>query len=149
MSIEGPLGNIIDILVFYLILDCHHDIWSEVKQDFIIKYDDVQRIPLYQKIKLLDHHDFPFIEDLCSREIRNSIAHQNYSIDKEGNLLIYKKNRISKKISLKEMNKKISNIYKFLHIFTKSFWLLISEEERDAIPLPDNVRKELDSSYQL
>ena len=144
ISIEGPLITLIDILVFYLMFDSHHDIWSEFKQDYIRKYDDVQQIPYYQKIKFLNHHNFSFIEELSSREFRNAIAHQNYSIDKEGNVLIYKKSRISKKISMEEMNIKLKNIYMFLCLFTKSFWLSIPKEERDNLPIPDEVKKELD-----
>jgi len=119
--IEGPLSFYLNVIIYSLILKEHHDLWDEIRQKFITSYDEISTINLSVKIKFLERHGFDFFKEICSRELRNVIAHQNFRIDLEGNVDIFKKGKIIKKIYLKEIYLRIDNIVKIIQIINKAF----------------------------
>jgi len=59
-TIEAALGYFMNNIIYWLIKSKHHDIWDDVKQTFVSKFDDISYIPLSVKLKFLTKHDLGF-----------------------------------------------------------------------------------------
>ena len=85
-TLEGPMSFVMNAVIYTLVRDGHHDIWSEQKQKFISSFDEVFNIPLSTRIKFLNTHGFNFFSEICPRGIRNAVAHQNFTIESDGSI---------------------------------------------------------------
>ena len=107
--IEGIYMLSIDVIIYYLIQDCH-DIWSEERRIFVDEFEDLNRIPLATKLKFLEKHDYSEIVKLCDRKLRNAIAHHEFEIQPDGTVDYYhygKKNETNNY----ELRRRINDIY--------------------------------------
>ena len=62
--VEGPIAFWVNQFIYYLIKNRHHDLWSEVKREYVKRYDDISMIPLSTKIAFLKEHSFDLISQL-------------------------------------------------------------------------------------
>lgn len=107
--IEGIYMLSIDVIIYYLIQDCH-DIWSEERRIFVDEFKDLDRIPLATKLKFLEKHDYSETVKLCDRKLRNAIAHHEFEIQPDGTVDYYhygKKNETNNY----ELRRRINDIY--------------------------------------
>jgi len=107
--IEGIYMLSIDVIIYYLIQDCH-DIWSEERRIFVDEFEDLNRIPLATKLKFLEKHDYSETSKLCDRKLRNAIAHHEFEIQPDGTIDYYhygKKNETNNY----ELRRRINDIY--------------------------------------
>jgi len=107
--IEGIYMLSIDVIIYYLIQDCH-DIWSEERRIFVETFNDLSRIPLATKLKFLEKHDYNETAKLCDRKLRNAIAHHEFEIQPDGTVDYYhygKKNETNNC----ELRRRINDIY--------------------------------------
>jgi len=119
--IEGVISYLVNFIIYGLIRQGHHDIWDEIKQNFVTSYDEISYLPLSVKLKFLENHDFGFVNILAHRELRNAYAHQNYTIDEDGNVLIYKRQKIVDKLSMENLVIIINDIQKLLETVIKIY----------------------------
>jgi len=110
-TLEGPFSYIINVVIFTLIKEGHHDLWSGNTNKFISSFEEIFNIPLSTRLKFLNAHDFTFFSDLCPRTLRNAVAHQNFLIE-EGTVK-YNKNSMS----LSNIVKITDNMIKVAEIF--------------------------------
>lgn len=115
-TIEGPFSFIMNVVIYSLLKEGHHDIWSESEQQFISSFEDIFKIPLYKRLKFLNAHNFSFFSDICPRKIRNAVAHQTFLIESNG---IIKYN--TTEISLSQIEKINDKMIKIAEIFFKVF----------------------------
>lgn len=113
-KIEGELAYWINFIVFYLVRLGHHDLWCPFNQKYARSYTDVSDVSLRIKTRFLEDHGFDFIEDFVNRDIRNAIAHQEYLIRDNGEIEIYRNQRIKKILTIEDMNQISSNISRLL-----------------------------------
>jgi len=107
--IEGIYMLSIDVIIYYLIQDCH-DIWSEERRIFVDEFEDLNRIPLATKLKFLEKHDYSETVKLCDRKLRNAIAHHEFEIQPDGTVDYYhygKKNETNNR----ELRHRINDIW--------------------------------------
>lgn len=50
--------------------------------------EDISKVNLAKKITFLKEHGFDYFEEVCAKDIRNAIAHQNIEIKDDGTLII-------------------------------------------------------------
>jgi hypothetical protein len=121
-EIEGYLNLVMDFVV-YALMKRHHDIWSDVNQSFISSFDEISLIPLSVKLKFLENHGFGFFSELCHRELRNAVTHQNCRLDSKGDVVYGKKNTRLKMEDLAQINNNIS-------LFVAKFFVFIKKKSR-------------------
>jgi hypothetical protein len=102
---EGPLNLLINYITYWLMKVGHHDIWSEWEQKFVSSFDELDKINLSIRLKFLKKHDFGFLSEICSKEIRNAIAHQNFKIEPDGTVRL----KNDRKYTQKELREKIDD----------------------------------------
>jgi hypothetical protein len=108
--VEGPLNLVINEIAYSLMVKGHHDIWSEQKQKFVSSFDELFEIRLFIKLEFLKKHGFGFLSEICSKEIRNAIAHQNFKIEPDGTVRL----KNERKYTQKELREKIDDKLKFI-----------------------------------
>lgn len=91
---EGFYSELIQLISF-LLLENHHDIYDPQKMEFAKRYNDLDKIPFFVKLKFIKKHDLKSVLTYFDRDLRNCIAHMNYSIDDKG-IIIYKKTKLTK-----------------------------------------------------
>ena len=89
--IEGVLSYYIDIVIFTIMSkeQCFV-LKNRGKKREISRLDDLRQIRLMSKLRFLESHGFAFFSDICDRNLRNAIAHQDFKVDREGVVLIKK-----------------------------------------------------------
>jgi hypothetical protein len=97
--VEGIVNYLMNLVIFTLILQEHHDLWFEDRHTFVSSFDDLFRVSMFVRETFLEQHGFGFFRELCNRELRNAIAHQNFKIEKNGDVFILKKRKIVKKLT--------------------------------------------------
>lgn len=123
--IEGSLTIWFNVCIYQLIRTGHHDIWDEIRQRFATTFDDISSIRLAVKLSFLERHGLDFIDQIANRELRNAFAHQNYSIDDQGIVSIYRKQKIVNTYSREDFLEIIKSLTKFLELNTRSIASLI------------------------
>jgi len=113
---EGPLGYYINIYSYGLILEKHHDVWFEEKQEFVSSFEEIERVPLSVKLKFLERHGFKSFSKICPKKVRNAIAHYNFHIEPEGTIDIE-----GQKLTKKESENIIHDITEMLNLLSKNF----------------------------
>ena len=107
--IEGIYMLSIDVIIYYLIQDCH-DIWSEERRIFVDEFEDLNRIPLATKLKFLEKHDYSETAKLCDRKLRNAIAHHEFEIQSDGTVDYYNYGKKSETNNY-ELRRRINDIF--------------------------------------
>lgn len=113
-KIEGELAYWINFIVFYLVRLGHHDLWCPFNQKYVRSYTEVTEVSLRIKTRFLEDHGFDFIEDFAFRDIRNAIAHQEYLIRDNGEIEIYRNQKIKKILTVEDLNQISSNISRLI-----------------------------------
>ena len=103
--IEGFFVYFINFLIYFLILQEHHDIWDPIKQKFVSNFEDIADLNLSQKLKFLKHHKIYDFSEVIRRDLRNCIAHQNYSIQEDGSIQLFKKGKKWEIVTQEELTK--------------------------------------------
>lgn len=152
--VEGPLAFWVNQFIYYLIKTRHHDLWSEIKREYVKSYDDISAIPLSNKIKFLKEHDFDFIDTQIPRDLRNAIAHNTFGINEIGTVVIKKgKKKIDYTFQdLIEIQNNSLELYRVtLEIWSKKFGLSFDElakmfrelSKEDFLVIMERARKRL------
>ena len=98
---EGLFGGIINLAVYSLIINEHHDIWSEFHREFVSSFEDILDLQLDVKMKFLEKHGYGFLCEFCPKDIRNAIAHSSFAVEQDGRVRLLGKRR--KVFSLAEL----------------------------------------------
>jgi len=141
-TIEGSLTFLINIIIYVLIQEHHHDIWDQIHQKFVTSYDDISSISLNVKIKFLEKHGLKFIDKFARRDIRNAFAHQNYTIDDDGKMTIFKKQKKVSELTMENLLEISTNIQKLLDVNTKIYVSYIDISFEEFTELMENVTLE-------
>lgn len=115
-TLEGPFSFVMNAVIYSLISDGHHDIWSRSKGDYVSSFDEIFDISLPRRLKFLNRHDFKFFSDICPRSIRNAIAHQSFEIDLDGVIHMNEK-----EYSLSYIISQNEKMYEIVKIFMERF----------------------------
>ncbi len=116
---EGPISLAINIFIYTLMLRGHHDIWFEEKQKFVSSFDELFSVSLSVKLKFLKKHGFGFMPEICSREIRNAVAHQDFKIEPDGTVYTMKDGKIYSKFTKKDLTEKIENALRLIELLAE------------------------------
>lgn len=127
-TIEGPFNVVLNIIIYMLIKNEHHDLWDDIRRKFITTFDDVFNISLAIRLEFLAHHGFD-CSSICQKTLRNAIAHQSYRINEEGTIEILKKRKIIKSYS----GKKLAKIWEDLCIFIDQSLSIMFEINTDSV----------------
>ena len=118
--IEGGFTFWVNSCIYQLIRKGHHDLWDDLKQIFVSSFDDVAGIRLAVKLKFLKLHGLDFIDLFAHRRLRNAFAHQNYTIDDDGNVQLYRNQNRGETYSINDLTKIMENLGKFMVTKTAS-----------------------------
>lgn len=114
---EGIFAKQIDIICYLLV---ESGLKFEYEEKGKIKYANsisrIQKSYLTNKLNFLEKNHFDLINKYYNNELRNAIAHINFDINNEGDVILK-----NKKISFDEMNKLIKNLLDLVVCITKSF----------------------------
>ena len=88
---EGVLSYYIDIVIFTMMSKAQcFALRDRGKKREISRLDDLKQPRLVDKLRFLESHGFAFFSDICDRNLRNAIAHQDFKVDREGVVRIKK-----------------------------------------------------------
>jgi hypothetical protein len=87
VAVESLLTYIVDTIVF-AIVSTGKTLIDTRTQKSVILLEEIQLVPLGTKLNFLTANGFSMIAKRCSVRIRNSSAHLNYTVDKDGNILL-------------------------------------------------------------
>ena len=90
-------------------------------QKYATSYDEISDITLFPKIKFLEKHGFFFIEKIVQRDLRNAVAHQDYMINSNGEIELYRKKKLVRTITFKELADIAGNITELFSITIETF----------------------------
>src|SRR5271157_5207153 len=107
-TVEGTLTGILNLAIYALIVNAHHDIWTTRTHDFASSFEDIYEVDLSVKIKFLEKHGYDFLTEVCPRRIRNAIAHSDFVIKEDGTLEI---ENGQETYSLAQLNGVLQNMY--------------------------------------
>jgi hypothetical protein len=114
---EGMLAKQIDLICYLLV---ESGLKFEYKEKGKMRYTKsilkIQKSYLTNKLTFLDKNNFNLINKYYNNELRNAIAHINFNIDEEGDVIL--KNN---KISFDDMNKLSKNLLDLVVCINKSF----------------------------
>jgi len=108
--IEGIYTLRIDVIIYYLIKTQCHDIFDDYKREFITKFDDLANVNLATKLKFLKLHKWDEVVNICNKELRNAIAHHNFTILDDGRIEYIKQNGKKDYIDNLELRRRICDI---------------------------------------
>lgn len=115
---EGVLSFFMNIIIYTLMVKEHHDVWFEWKQKFVSSFDELFEVPLSVRLTFLEKHGFKFFSEICPKDIRNAVAHQDFNIESDGT--IYYKER-KKKLAKEDSEKILMDIAKLLNLLDNKF----------------------------
>jgi hypothetical protein len=108
---EGHFGGIVNLTIYALMVNKHHDVWNEWRQKFASLFEDILDIPLSVKMKFLKRHGFDFLCQACPRKLRNAIAHNSFLIQQDGSVRTMEKQTQTYTLAqLTEINQKMLEI---------------------------------------
>ncbi len=90
----------------------HHDISD--RGEFVDSFKKILQINLYTKLNFLTRHGFSFFSIICDRRLRNAIAHHDFKIGSNGEIILK-----DREITRVELVKKINDLLKLINIFFK------------------------------
>ena len=85
-TVEGLLAGIINLTIYAFIVNKHDDIYNPYNHKFASSFEDIPDIELSVKLKFLAKHGFEFLSEICPRDIRNMIAHNDFIIQEDGTI---------------------------------------------------------------
>ena len=83
---EGMVSENVQIISFLLILN-GHDLYDPRGMEFIDSYRKLDKIDLFVKMQFLERHGFTFITRAIDRNLRNCIAHLEYTVNEDGTII--------------------------------------------------------------
>jgi hypothetical protein len=90
-AVEGLLAGIVNLIIYALIVNKHDDIYNPYNHKFASSFEDIPDIELSVKLKFLAKHGFEFLSEICPRDIRNMVAHNDFIIQEDGTIERVKK----------------------------------------------------------
>lgn len=72
----------------YLLIKKGHDLFNQFNNKFAVSLEDIENVSTFVKLKFLEAHNFKIMKRESDKEVRNAIAHQNYVLNKNGNIPI-------------------------------------------------------------
>jgi hypothetical protein len=94
-TVEGTLAGIVNLTIYALVVNAHHDICTAYSHDFASSFEDICDVDLSMKMKFLEKHGYGFLSEICPRRIRNAIAHNDFVIEEDGTVEITEKGKVS------------------------------------------------------
>jgi hypothetical protein len=110
--LEGFVSFIIDLIVYHLVSEQHHDI--SYRGRFADSLNEVSSISLYNKLEFLERHGYDFFDKICDGDLRIAIAHHRFEIGTQGKV-IYS----GREILPKELAHKINDMSRLSDLFLK------------------------------
>jgi hypothetical protein len=115
---EGTVSGYVDVIAFLLMQD-GHDIYDARRMEFVDDYKELDKVDLYVKLQFLEKHGFNLLTDAIDRELRNCIAHLDFTVYDDGSVI---NERTGKTI---EIEKKISYLHSITCVTANAFIQLL------------------------
>lgn len=97
---EGIFSEIVQVITSMLI-ENHHDIYDPLRMKFVKKYEELDKVTLFIKLKFVEEHGFKFISDAFDRDLRNCIAHLRYTVKDDGSIIDKRTGKVMKDLRKK------------------------------------------------
>jgi hypothetical protein len=68
-------------------IDSGHDLFQPIRNDFVNRFGDIDKVDLSIKLKFLEKHGFNLIVDSVDRKLRNDISHLNFRVLADGKIV--------------------------------------------------------------
>ena len=65
------------------------------------KYEELDKVTLFIKLKFVEEHGFKFISDAFDRDLRNCIAHLRYTVKDDGSIIDKRTGKVMKDLRKK------------------------------------------------
>lgn len=74
----------------YMLTVTGHDLFNLENRKYVRTLEEIGNVSTYTKIEFLKEHGFTIFERTKDRQLRNKIAHHDFTIDSDGKVLINK-----------------------------------------------------------
>ena len=125
---EGCYVTTIDQICELLITE-GHDLFDFYRRKYVKSLEEIGNLDTFVKFRFLEEHGFGFFVRERDRELRNKIAHLQYSISNEGNLKINEK-EIDINLKYKDLRKCVENFNKEITIALEAFVEIVREVQK-------------------
>ena len=134
---EGVFSELVQSLAFFLMQN-GHDIYDPQRMKFIKEYKELDKIPLFVKLQFIEEHELKFVSDAFDRELRNCIAHLDYIVKDDGDII---NKRTGRKIE--DLDGKILNLNAMIQIMLTIYNEIIIKltEEVDVAKMQERKNK--------
>jgi len=90
-----------------LLIENGHDLFDPIRRKYVCTLEEIGEVDLSTKLKFLSIHKFGALQRKQDQRFRNRIAHHDFSLKEDGNILI--DNQIVDVMS------RLSDLYDFIH----------------------------------
>jgi hypothetical protein len=83
---EGVFDELVQVIA-YILMENHHDLYDPHHLKFLKDQKELDKLDFYFKLQFLEKHDFEFVVKAFDRDLRNAIAHLDFLIKEDGNIV--------------------------------------------------------------
>lgn len=87
---EGSYISCVDAFCFLLVTN-GHDLFDLFKRKYVKSLEDIGNVDISTKLQFLEEHSFEIFRRTKDKNLRNKIAHHDFTLDVSGRLFIDKK----------------------------------------------------------
>ena len=125
-DVEGRYTHGIDLIIYYIIKEEPKKLTHKKDKEFkkIKKFEDLYKPTLDRKLNFLKRHGFQEVSDICNKELRNSIAHNDFLIKPNGEIayIVDNKTVILTNLNLRKLITDIDSFIAFLNTYEGHSW---------------------------
>jgi hypothetical protein len=121
---EGIFSELVQILTWLLVLN-GHDLYDPRKMKFANSYEQTKTIDLYVKLQFLEKHGYKELADSFDRDLRNCIAHLDFTLDENGN--VYRRENAKKSTNIKRLSIDVDKTMAISYFTFLKTWFAILE----------------------
>lgn len=131
LTAEGMVCNDLNYIAYVLIIT-GHDLFSLTKRRYVKdNMEEIKKVEMSTKIQFLKHHGFGVLTKEYDSTLRNDIAHHNYRVDEDGNLMVRGK-AIDLSPRIRSMRRIINFTTEAIQESTKGWDVLIRKMRRET-----------------
>lgn|SRR2546425_9019089 len=119
LSVESFFSDVLDLLCFALVAQ-HHDPADFFRRSYVKSLEDVEQLPLADRLRFLSRHGWQEAEQAVDRDLRNAVAHANYKLQEDGTIVVAGR---TLSVERDEFNRKTEALRDFVY----GFWVALNK----------------------
>jgi hypothetical protein len=120
---EGSYATCVDAFCFLLIAN-GHDLFDFIKRKYVKSLEDIGNVDVSTKLNFLEEHGFEIFRRTEDKNLRNKIAHHDFTLDASGRVFIDKKDV--------DIGSRFKELTSFTERVFETFFICLSECQQQA-----------------